>query len=231
MKFTNRLMQAVAVASPLLLLAGCPKDSMERMYEISVTNLTNNQPFSPPVAVLHGRIYHAWQDGGAASTALEMLAEGGDGSALLDDARTDKSVADTDAGTSPIGPGATQTFSVMSKKDSQRRITLATMLVNTNDGFTGVDGLDVSKLKIDETMTVLVGAYDAGTEANTETADTVPGPAAGGEGFNAARDDLVDRVTVHAGVVTQDDGLSTSALDVSHRFDNPVARIVVTRIM
>jgi len=59
----------------------------------------------------------------------------------------------------------------------------------------------------------------------------VPGPAAGGEGFNVTRDDLVDRVTVHAGVVTRDDGLSTSALDVSHRFDNPVARIVVTRIM
>lgn len=230
MMINNRLLRALAIASPLLLLAGCPEDS-DMMYEIRVTNLTNNQPFSPPVAVLHGSTYHAWQDAETASTPLEMLAEGGDGSALLDAARADKAVADTDAGTAPIAPGATETLSVMSKKMRLRRLTLATMLVNTNDGFTGVDGLDVSKLNRDESTTVLVGAYDAGTEANTETAATVPGPAAGGEGFNATRDDLVDRVTVHAGVVTQDDGLSTSALNVSHRFDNPVARIVVTRIM
>ena len=87
MMINNRLLRTLAIASPLLLLAGCPKDSMDRMYEISLTNLTNNQPFSPLVAVLHGGTYHAWQVGEAASTALEMLAEGGDGSALLDAAK------------------------------------------------------------------------------------------------------------------------------------------------
>jgi hypothetical protein len=180
--------------------------------------------------VLHGSGYHAWQDGAPASAALEMLAEGGDNSMLLSTAQADTAVSDTDAGSAPIGPGATDQLSVISMKSSQRRMTLATMLVNTNDGFTGIEGLDVASLDRDERMTVWLNAYDAGTEANTESAGSVPGPAAGGEGFNAARDD-VDFVTGHAGVVTQDDGLSGSALDASHRFDNPVAKIVITRIM
>jgi hypothetical protein len=226
----NRLMCALAIASPLLLLAGCPNDSMKASYEVRLTNLTNNQPLSPLVAVLHGSAYHAWRDGAPSSTALEMLAEGGDGGALVTAARSNTAVADTDMGTAPIAPGETEELSVTAKDSSQRRITLATMLVNTNDGFTGVDGLDVSMLKRHESMTVFVRALDAGTEANTEDAATIPGPAAGGEGFNATRDD-VDFVTGHAGVVTQDDGLSTSVLDVSYRFDNPVARIVITRVM
>jgi len=72
-------------------------------------------------------------------------------------------------------------------------------------------------------------AYDAGTEANSETAATIPGPAAGGEGYNSTRDDR-DTVGGHPGVISADDGLTGSALDASHRFDNPVARITITRL-
>jgi len=36
-------------------------------------------------------------------------------------------------------------------------------------------------------------------------------------------------VLVHAGVISVDDGLTTSALNESHRFDNPVVRITITR--
>ena len=97
------------------------------------------------------------------------------------------------------------------------------MLVNTNDGFIGLNGVDISELGIDESLVLYARVYDAGTEANTETAATVPGQ--GGEGMNAARDDR-DFIAV----VSQDDGLATSALDASHRFDNPAARIVITRI-
>ena len=39
-----------------------------------------------------------------------------------------------------------------------------------------------------------------GTEANTETAATIPG--LGGEGTNLTRDDIIDRVRFHQGVVT-----------------------------
>lgn len=60
----------------------------------------------------------------------------------------------------------------------------------------------------------------------------MPGPDFGGEGFNAARDDIIDRVRFHQSVVTSvstESGLATSDLLERHRFLNPSSRIVVTR--
>ena len=82
-------------------------------------------------------------------------------------------------------------------------------------------------------MKLTARAYDTGTEANTESADTVPGPAAGGgaqEGFNAARDDVRDAVFVHAGVITADDGLTSSTLSFTNRWDNPVMQVEIERL-
>ena len=59
----------------------------------------------------------------------------------------------------------------------------------------------------------------------------IPGPAGGGEGFNANRDDEADRVSMHSGVVSQDDRLASSALTEQHRFDNPVARVRIERTL
>jgi hypothetical protein len=83
---------------------------------------------------------------------------------------------------------------------------------------------------VGDSVTLRTIAYDAGTEANTEAAVHIPGPAGGGEGFNGARDDVADRVAMHSGVVTQDDGKPTSDLNGQHRFDNPVAAIRIERI-
>jgi hypothetical protein len=71
-------------------------------------------------------------------------------------------------------------------------------------------------------------AYDAGTEANSEAKGTMPGPADGGEGFNASRDD-VDFVHIHPGVISMYDGLADSVLGASHRFDNPVLAVTIMR--
>jgi len=112
-----------------------------------------------------------------------------------------------------------------------------------NDAFGGFSSHDISNMEVGESMIIVAPAWDAGTEANTETADTMPGPAAqaaggGGEaaGTSPERDDIVDAVRIHSGVVTSanaDDpsleGLATSILDQSDRFDNPTMRVVVTR--
>jgi hypothetical protein len=102
------------------------------------------------------------------------------------------------------------------------------MLVNTNDAFTGVNGLPIGDLSVGESKIYLSQPWDAGTESNTETAATIPGPAGGGEGFNPVRDDR-DYIATHPGVVTGDDGLASSILDESHRFIGPVVKFVVTR--
>ena len=60
-------------------------------------------------------------------------------------------------------------------------------------------------------------------------AGTIPGPADGGEGVSEGREAL-DAVTMHSGVVTADDGLPNSVLDSSHRFANPVMKIIISRV-
>jgi len=104
-----------------------------------------------------------------------------------------------------------------------------TMLVNTNDGFSGINQLAVGQLNVGESLEVRGVVYDAGTESNSEMAGTIPGPADGGEGFNALRDDRADQVTMHTGVVSADDGLAESILTQQHRFDNSAVSIRVTR--
>jgi hypothetical protein len=102
------------------------------------------------------------------------------------------------------------------------------MLANTNDAFTGIRNWNIGGLAVGDSNSIMARVYDAGTEANSETVDSMPGPAAMGEGFNVVRDDL-DRLTVHSGVVTADDGLLTSALNESHRWLGQAAKVMVTR--
>ncbi len=212
------------------LLTACGSDSDDAdmaSFEITVTNLSANQPLSPLAALLHDGDYKAWSIGGVASSGLEVLAEGGDNSTFISD---DASMLMTSAsGSEPVGPGASDTLTVTADLASVMQITLASMLVNTNDAFTGTTGLDVSTLAVGDSMKQTLPIYDAGTEANDELAGTIPGPADGGEGFNAIRDD-VDFVARHPGVVSQDDGYSSSVLNGSHRFDSPIAKLVVTRL-
>lgn len=204
-----------------------PEPVVTAAFEVVMTNLTVAQPLSPPIAVLHREGSHLYQLGESASAALEVLAEGGDGSDVL----TEAAGAAQAAASAPVGPGGTEVLTLELPSDALPglRLSTATMLVNTNDAFTGLDALDVASLAVGESMTHNGIAYDAGTEANTEMASTIPGPAGGGEGFNAQRDDRLDRVTVHGGVVTANDGLASSDLDQRHRWDNPVVRFTITR--
>ncbi len=228
MKFPMKLSVITLLAGTSLLLQGCPDNNnkINKTFSIEVTNLTNAQPFSPAGAVLHKAGYHAYILGNQASTALEELAEGGDNSALLTAADADINVTATASGSGIIAPGMSEVFQIKGLSD-EFKLSLVSMLVNTNDGFIGSDAVDISTLAKDGSMTLLVDVYDAGTEANDEAGASLPGQ--GGEGFNATRDDR-DFVAVHPGIVSTSDGLTTSALDSSHRFDNPAARIVVTRI-
>jgi hypothetical protein len=198
------------------------------VYRITVTNLTHNQPLSPPVVVLHAPGYTAWRAGTAASEALERLAEGGEADAFINRAATDANVMAVSAGSGLIGPGASGSVEIEVGRDSDLRLSFAAMLVNTNDAFTGMTDVFVGGLEVDGQMMRAAPVYDAGTEANTETPASVPGPAAGGEGYNPARDDA-DMISVHPGVLTRDEGLTASALDESHRWLNPAARLTVMR--
>lgn len=205
-------------------------DSENRTFSITVTNLTANQPLSPLAAVAHTAGYHAFVDGEAASTALEVMAEGGDNGALLTEAEAASQHLDSKSGAAPIGPGASDTLELSVTQGSQAHLSLLSMLVNTNDAFTASDAYSISDLALNESRTINLPVWDAGTEANSEAAGTIPGPADQGEGYNAARDDIVNFVGIHRGVISADDGLATSVLNESHRFLNPAAKVTIKRI-
>lgn len=220
------------LAASVGLLVGCPDDEtttpQSKTFEITVTNLTVAQPLSPIAILSHSADYHLFKVGEAASLAIEKVAESGDNSDLLAEKDNNEQVKASYSGSGVILPGEQDTLTVSISDDDYALLSVASMLVNTNDAFIGETQLDASQIEVGASYSMNMPVWDAGTEANSETAATIPGPAGGGEGFNAARDDN-DKVTFHAGVVTSDDGLATSALTATHRFLNPAARVTITR--
>ncbi len=200
-------------------------------FEVTVSNLTNAQPLSPVAVIAHQEGYAVFQIGSPATAGLELLAEGGDNTDLLAEADADSNAIASASGSDPIGPGNSETIAIefLEADLSNARLSTSTMLVNTNDAITGINQLSLSGMSVGDVITQRGVAYDAGTEANTERAAHIPGPAGGGEGFNATRDDRADQVTMHIGVISQDDGLLTSDLTDQHRFDNPVIQVRVER--
>ena len=191
-------------------------------YEVTVTNLTHAQPMSPVSLTLHDYHTMLWKAGEAASTALEVMAEGGDNSMLGQLPEIKKAYS----GDGILMPGNSQSWMIESMYQNDMHLSIATMLVNTNDAFTGKTGIDLSGLAIGDSMHYTTMAYDAGTEANDEI--NLPGPAAGGEGYNSARND-VNRVHIHPGVLSNAE-ISGSLLGPQHKFDNPVTKITITRM-
>lgn len=218
------------LASAGLMLAACGDNNngsteSEAMaeYQVTVKNLTNAQPFSPVTLLLHDS-GEFWSVGESASNALELIAEAGDNSELV----ASSDVSSYAASDGVLGYGQSVTLTV-SQSATANYLSLITMLVNTNDAFSGLNKIDISELAVNDSLSYRVGAYDAGTEENSEAAGTIPGPADGGEGYNATRDD-VDMVTKHPGIVSSDDGLTSSVLSYQHKFDNPVMSVTITRV-
>ncbi|WP_299493225.1 spondin domain-containing protein [uncultured Shewanella sp.] len=201
-----------------------PTESTQQ-YTVTVTNLTSSQPMSPLALITHEANTKLWQQGQPSSLAIETMAESGDNSQLLALEGNEYNIT----GEAILLPGGSETFTLSMSDDTELTASLATMLVNTNDAFTGFTDVSFTHLSLNETMEWQTSVYDAGTEANSEEQGTIPGPADGGEGFNSTRDDI-DRVHLHPGIISSDDGLMNSVLSAHHRFDNPSLNIKIERI-
>lgn len=200
------------------------------MFEVMVINASNGQPLTPVAVIAHTPGYTPWTLGASASTGLEMLAEGGDVSQFISDANSNANVVATaSSGVDAFGPGSSKTVTIETEPNANLQISLASMLANTNDAFTGIANYTVGSMMVGESVALMPNVYDAGTEDNSETAGTMPGPAGGGVGFDVDRGGDTDFISVHAGVVTSDDGLATSALNESHRWLGPVSVVIISR--
>ena len=237
MKTTYNLI-GLGLATVMLAACGSSDDDddvtvEQARFEVQVINLTQAQPISPVAVMLHSSGFNSFVDGESASLALELLAEGGDNSDVLGEVQAAVQHVASDSTDGPVAPATASPvlgFDVALDDLDDLRLSVIGMLVLTNDAFTGTNAADISALEVGDTLNISGPTWDSGTEANSETAATLPGLA--GEGFNVNRDDPIDRVRFDQGVVTSaspEFGLASSALTEVHRFLNPSSRIVVTR--
>jgi hypothetical protein len=173
-------MKKTALIPLLALLASTATFAGDKTYEVTITNITAGQSFTPVLAVTHSIDVGIFELGMPASGALEMLAEGGMTMPLQDWFWSmPNEVYDTTTTEGLLGPGDSVTLEI---KGSYRhaRLSFAAMLLPTHDTFVAVDSMTLPH-KFGATTAY---AYDAGTEVNDETCVNIPGPVCMGEGYN-----------------------------------------------
>lgn len=194
------------------------------MYEVSITNITRGQIMSPPVVVTHSTGLELWQLGAAASPELTMIAEDAVNQPMINLLTASSAVADVQVATvagGPIMPGKTATVMVQSDPTTFGHISLAGMLVTTNDAFFGLNAV---ALPMSGSESHRSPAYDAGSEANTEQCAHIPGPPCG-NAMVRVTNGAEGYVHIHAGFHGASD-LKAAQFD----WRNPVAVISVRRL-
>jgi hypothetical protein len=196
-------------------------------YSVTIENLTDGQPLTPPLLAVHTSGADLFEVGQAASDELKEIAENGNLDPMIALLNSSDAVTMVVTGDAPILPGGSATLSVDAPAGS--RLSWVSMLICTNDGFTGVDSLD---LQASGSENVDTDAYDAGTETNTEDfADIVPpcqsviGVTSDDDGTGASNPALAEGsvVSTHSGV---QGGTDLTVAD--HGWTDPVARVTVT---
>ncbi len=214
---------AIGLLSAGLALADNHKGG--KTYQVTITNLTKRQVFSPPLLVSHKASIQLFNVGMPASDGIVAIAEGGDSVPLEAVLGTLDEVFDVVTGGGPIAPGHSMTLEI-DTRGRFNRISLVGMLVSTNDAFYALNSKQVPYFG---QKMLTVPAYDAGSEANTELCKDLPGPC-------TVEDDRNDRVTagaegfvyVHNGIHGVDEVMGLNAANMDWR--NPVARVLIKKM-
>lgn len=225
----SALVLSVAAAAPVL----------ASDYEITITNLTRGVHFTPLIAAAHDKNIRMFHAGMEASSELQAIAEGGDIQSMND--LLVGFGSDVAAGDGLLAPGASVTLMLEDVAAVNSVLSISGMLLPTNDGFVGIDSAALPSGN-GESVTLFARGYDAGTEANDELVGSgAPGVAGfpapppvvatgtgvGGTGINTVPEGYVH---VHPGVLGDLDpsGGISDINAVVHRWQNPVARVVIT---
>lgn len=250
----DRRTAAIAASAVLAALCTAPAAGAEVAdYKITITNLTGGQPMSPPVAATHRTAGALWHLNRAASLGVREIAENGNNGPLLDTLRQRRvsgRVFDyVQLTSSPMLPGplvpagrpgsgtfpTSVTGRIRADTRRAKRISFVSMLVCTNDGFTGVDGVVLPR-RLRKPRTVRAIAYETRSEQNTEVfADIMP-PCQGLIGASspsgAPGTAQSNPALAESGVVIPHSGIVGNAeLDPSvHGWGNPVSKIVIERM-
>jgi PKD repeat protein len=221
-------------------VVGGDEDPPEHLMTFSVTiqNLATGQPLSPPIVATHKSDFKMFRVGRDASTELELIARDGNQMPMYDLLTDSRHVYDVvDVGV-PLTPGGSSvggftdsvTFLIQGREGD--KMSLASMLICTNDGFVGLDRV---KLPKKGASVFTVHPYDTGVEDNTEmSTDIVDACSALGPlvlngdpngNENGAVDTIPRRViTAHGGV------LGIGDLGAAHQIPAGAMKVTVTRV-
>ena len=196
-------------------------DDKIRYYDVTITNVTRDQSFTPILAATHGDGVRLFRLGDPASPALAELAESGATQPLADLLAANPQVSNVTTSAGLLDAGKSVTLRIAAGEGA-KRLSVASMLIPTNDAFFALNGVELPRGN--EPSVHFSPIFDAGSEPNDELCANMPGPVCGGVGSSAGVGGE-GYVFVHAGIHGIGD-LQASKYD----WRNPGAMVVVRRV-
>ena len=159
------------LAVTLLFTAGSA--TAQAMYQVTITNVTQAQNFTPFLVTSHRNGVSLFTEGSAASSDIEALAEAGETAGLAATLGANDGVVDVQTSSGLLAPGESVTVEVSARR--AKRLSLAAMLIPTNDAFVSLNNV-AAPTRRGGPLVYYARAYDAGTEVNDELCASIPGP-------------------------------------------------------
>ena len=251
LKLKTALLGAVLTVGSIALastaIAGKKPDHKkhDRIYQVTITNATLGQPVAPSVIATHNSAFQLFELGPVPMPgdsgyddyfALATMAETGYPFHVLDQVSASDYVSDAVALLTdrmpPVLLPSESNSTVISASGNAKYLSAVGMLGATNDAVYAVRGTKLPR-GVGEMTRVNAYAYDAGSEANEESKDTVGALGAAtdgddpisGTGINANGEGYIH---VHAGIhgIGGIDGLSAATRD----WRGPVVELTIERI-
>lgn len=246
LKLKTALLGAVLTVGSIALASTAIADNkLDRMYQVTITNATLGQPVAPSVIATHNSAFQLFELGPAPMPAdsgyddyfaLAAMAETGYPFHVLDQVSASDDVSDAVALLTdrmpPVLLPSESNSTVISASGNAKYLSAVGMLGATNDAVYAVRGTKLPR-GVGEMTRVNAYAYDAGSEANEESKDTVGALGAAtdgddpisGTGINANGEGYIH---VHAGIhgIGGIDGLSAATRD----WRGPVVELTIERI-
>lgn len=224
---TLKTVTRIALAAGLIFASSSVWASGSAVYHVTITNITNGINFTPILVASHRHKIPLFELGMAASEDITAIAEGGDVSGLAETLGDDPQIVDVQIGEAPsdtglLEPGQSVTV-VVSAAHGARRISMAAMMLPTNDGMIALNGVKAPR---HGSAVYFSPGYDGGTEPNDEWCVNIPGPTCGGDGPSPGiNPDDEGYVHIHRGI----HGVG-NLVPTDNDWRNPVAKITITRI-
>ncbi|MCJ8320534.1 MAG: spondin domain-containing protein [Colwellia sp.] len=219
-------------------LVAASASTMAQDLDITLTNLSQGLYFTPILTTAHTSDSSVFSLATAASAELQAMAEGGDISGLVSMLSNANANTNENPASGLLAPAMSTSY-MLTNDSTNTLLSLTTMILPSNDGFVGLDSWTIPTEV--GTYTIMLNAYDAGTEANNEliidgggapgTAGipAAPGGDAGTNGSGVTNSETNMMVHIHRGTLGDDD-LAAGKSDLDnrvHRWLNPVAKLTI----